>query len=82
MRTNAFLTALVLIMTIIGITACEKTLDQTNGGLEGTYVGAFSTSTLIKSALQDGTVSYEGRADVRMMENASMYYLIFHGVKQ
>ena len=67
MRKNAFFTGLVLVLVVAGITSCEETNDQPIGEVEGTYVGTFSTSTLLKSALQDGTGEHDGWADVTMM---------------
>jgi hypothetical protein len=69
MRTNSFLAALVLIIAIIGINACEETTDQINGGIEGTYVETFSPSTSLITILQDGTGEHEGRAGVTMMDD-------------
>jgi hypothetical protein len=67
MRKIAFLKGLILIMAIIGITSCEESNDQAIRDVEGTYVGIFSTSASLKSALKDGTGEHDGRADVTMM---------------
>jgi hypothetical protein len=67
MRKNKLLTGLLLSAALLTITSCEKSGDLFIGDVEGTYIGSFSKSTSLKSALFDGSDEHDGIAEVTMM---------------
>jgi len=67
MKKSKFFIGLMLATTIVVGTSCEKTKDQVIGDIEGTYVGSFTESTGLKSALFDGNGAHDGIAEVIMV---------------
>ena len=58
---------LILAVVMMGFTSCEKSDDLTVNEIEGEYIGSFSVSSTLKSALLDGADEDHGTADVSMM---------------
>ncbi|MDA3821842.1 MAG: hypothetical protein PF450_04405 [Bacteroidales bacterium] len=67
MMKNRMITASLVLAIIGGFTSCEKSMDVND--LEGVYVGAFSTSSSLKSMKNDSIGDNTGSAEITMMEN-------------
>jgi len=67
MKKSMIAAGLVLAVLLMGITSCEKSDDPSSTGIEGTYVGAFSTSNSLKSIPLDGLVGGPGTTEVSLM---------------
>ena len=69
MKRNTFISGLILSVVLIGVTSCEKTNDQLITDLEGTYIGLFTKSSSLKSALSDESGEDDGIAEITMMDD-------------
>jgi hypothetical protein len=67
MRKSMIAAGLTLAVLLMGFTSCEKSNDLDINEIEGVYVGAFSTSSSLKSAPLDGPGGGPGTAEVTMM---------------
>ena len=67
MRKKKLFIGLLLVSAIVLVASCEKTKDQAIGDIEGTYLGSFTESTELNSALFDGNGEHDGIAVVTMM---------------
>jgi hypothetical protein len=67
MKTRKLFIALTIIVASVVATSCEKTDDQSNDGIEGTYVGLFTNSTSLKSSVLETGGEDDGIAEVTMI---------------
>ena len=66
MKKSMIAVGLGLAVLLLGFTSCEKSDDPTNKGIEGTYIGAFSSSDLLKSAPLDALNGGPGTTEVSL----------------
>lgn len=66
-KRSMIMAGLALAVVLMGFTSCEKSDDLAIDEIEGTYKGAFSVSSLLKSAPSGGLDEDHGTAEISMM---------------
>ncbi len=67
MKKSMIVAGLILAVVLMGFNSCEKSDDLATDEIEGTYIGTFSVSSLLKSAPSDGVDADHGTAEINMM---------------
>lgn len=77
MKKIKLLTGLMMLISILAITSCEKSIDQITGDIEGTYIGSFSKTTLLNSAFIDSNPEDIGIAEVTLLHDNQIQVYCF-----
>ena len=67
MKKSVIAAGLTLAVLLMGFNSCEKSDDPASNEIEGTYIGSFSISNPLKSALLGGLDEHHDTAVVSMM---------------